>query len=249
MGEERTVQVRAGALTKAGTTQQAVAVSLGVKDRKLTQAELAQAERFAKAMGMPFEGLPALGAGETADNSQFQVTVALTDEHIGKLRGWDDDGVKLAFASAHKEIDGSAQLPLWYDQPAAFEWYENEFSTGNQVHGDPQRKEQVARDYKDKYGRNLEDDIDSRKAIDRIVKQLGASKGRPVEDWGKLLESVGKQSSSDVRAAVLALRRLSGAEVVSMSLSAKGVTAAAKPEASAPKTIGEVVGPLLSPPA
>jgi len=247
LGEERTVQVRAGSLTKDGVTQNAVAVNLSVKDRKLTQAELAQVERFAKGMGMPFEGLPTLGANETAEGSQFNVQVALTDENIAKLRGRSEDDVKLAFAAAHKEIDGNPQLPLWYDQPSTFGWYANELSFAN--NGDPQRKDMLVRDYKDKYGRDLQSDIDSKQAIDRIVKQLGASQGKPVEEWGKLLESVGKQSSSDVRAAVLALRRLSGAEVVSMSLDAKGVSVAAKPETSAPKTIAEVVGPLLSPPA
>ncbi|MCC6337318.1 MAG: hypothetical protein IT380_25400 [Myxococcales bacterium] len=247
MGEERSVQVRAGALTKDGATERAVAVSLGVKDRKLTQAELAQAERFAKAMGMPFEGLPTLGARETAENSQFQVTVALTDAHIDKLRGWGEADVRFAFAAAHKEIDGNAQLPLWHEDPQTFAWYEREVHQAQS--SDPQRQDMLRRDYQEKYGRNLGDDIDSSRAIDRIVKQLDASKGKPVDDWGKLLESVGKQSSGDVRASVLALRRLSGAEVVAMSLSAKGVTAAAKPEAQAPKTIADVVGPLLAPPA
>lgn len=247
IGEERNVQVRAGALTKDGVTTNAVAVNLSVKDRKLTQSELAQTERFAKAMGMPFDGLPTLGARETAENSQFNVQVALTDDHIGKLRGWDENGVRFAFAAAHKEIDASPTLPPWYDEPSAFSWYENEFTVF--ANSEPQRKDQVARDYKDKYGRDLSDDIDSKHAIDRIVKQLGDAKGKPVGEWGKLLESVGKQSSGDVRAAVLALRRLSGAEVVGLSLSAKGVTVAAKPEVAAPKTIAETVGPMLSPPA
>lgn len=247
MGEERSVQVRAGALTRDGVTEKAVAVSLGVKDRKLTQGELGQVERFAKAMGMPFEGLPTLGARETAENSQFQVQVALTDEHIGKLRTWDEKGVRFAFAAVHKEIDASPVLPPWHDDPAAFGWYETEYTVF--ANSEPQRKEQVASDYKAKYGRNLEDDIDSKKAIDRMVKQLDNASGKPVDEWGKLLEAVGKQSSSDVRAAVLALRRLSGAEVVAMSLTAKGTTVSAKPEVAAPKTIAEVVGPLLAPPA
>jgi hypothetical protein len=247
LGEERTVQVRAGSLTKDGVTQNAVAVNLAVKDRKLTQAELGQVERFAKAMGMPFEGLPTLGAKETADDSKFSVQVALTDANITKLRAWDDDGVRLAFAAAQKEIDASPTLPPWYDQPQTFGWYQSELQQATS--SDPARKDFLVRDYQDKFGRSLEQDVDSKKAIDRIVTQLDASKGKPVAEWGKLLESVGKQSSSDVRAAVLALRRLSGAEVVDMSLSAKGVTVAAKPEVAAPKTIADVVGPLLSPPA
>lgn len=247
IGEERNVQVRAGSLTKDGVTTNAVAVDLSVKDRKLTQGELGQTERFAKAMGMPFDGLPTLGANETTPDSQFHVQVALTDANIEKLRGWDENGVRFAFAAAQKEIDASPTLPPWYDDASSFSWYENEYTVFS--NSEPQRKEQVARDYKDKYGRDLSADIDSKRAIDLMVKQLGDAKGKPVGEWGKLLESVGKQSSADVRAAVLALRRLSGAEVVDLSLTAKGVTVAAKPEAAAPKTVAEVVGPMLAPPA
>lgn len=247
IGEERNVQVRAGSLTKDGVTTNAVAVDLSVKDRKLTHSELAQTERFAKAMGMPFEGLPTLGANETTPDSQFHVQVALTDANIEKLRGWDENGVRFAFAAAQKEIDASPTLPPWYDDASSFSWYENEYTVFS--NSEPQRKQQVARDYKDKYGRDLSDDIDSKRAIDVMVKQLGNAKGKPVGEWGKLLEAVGKQSSSDVRAAVLAMRRLSGAEVVDLSLTAKGVTVAAKPEAASPKTVAEVVGPMLAPPA
>lgn len=246
-GEERSVQVRAGSLSRDGVTTDAVAVALSVKDRKLTPAELAQVDRFAKAMGLPLDGLPTLGANEVAPDARMQVQVALTDANVDAMRAWDEQGVRFAFAAAHREIDAGAALPPWYEDGATFAWYASEHT--NNYGGDPQRPAQLAREYRGRYGRDLEADIASQRAIDLIVKQLDRTRGKPVAEWGPLLEAVGKQSSDDVRAAVLALRRLSGAEIVELSLSAKGVTAAAKPEAVAPKTLAEVVGPVLAPPA
>lgn len=249
VGEERSVAVRAGAVTKGGVTEQAVAVSLSVKDPKLTGAERNQLERFATAMGSPLAGLPAAPAnGDDLGKAEYQVSVALTGGDVAQLRQWGKEEISLAFANAHREISGDAQLPPWFDQKATFDWYKGQLHDA-QFGSDPQQRQNVERDYKDQFGRDLSKDIDSAEAIERISTQVLKSRGKPVEEWGKMLESLGKQQSSDVRAAALALKRLAGADVVSLSVTVGGKTVAAQAQGSAPKTIDEITGPLLNPPS
>lgn len=247
IGEERQVSVRAGSVTRNGTTEQGLTLSLKVQDPKLKQGELAQLDRFAKGMGTPLDKLPPLNGSGHAGKATYDVQVALTDSHLTQFRNRSPDDMKLAFGVALKEIDGSATMPLWLEDPSRFAHLKNDFEWNND---DTQRKDMAVREYKELTGgRDLGQDIESLAAIERMSKQAVKARGKPVAEWGKLLESVGKQSSRDVRAALLALRRLSGAELVSLNLNAGGVTATAKPEAAATKTIAEIVGPVIGPPA
>ncbi len=245
VGEERSVTVRAGSVTRGGATQQAVAVSLAVKDPKLTGEELVQLRRFGTAMGAPLDGLPApqanLGKGE------YQVTIALTGGDVERLRQGTDDELRLAFATAHQEIAGGAARPPWFDQQPTFDWYKGRAQDA-QLGNDPNAKQAAEKEYRAQFGRDLGKDIDSQLAIDAVVKQVGAARSRPVGEWGKVLEAIGKQPSGDVRAVTLALRRLSTADVVSLSVTAGGKTVSAQPQVAAPPTIGDVTGPLLNAP-
>lgn len=250
LGEERQVSVRAGSVTKNGNTDDAVALSLSVKDAKLTADELSQLDRFAKGMGSPLDGLPKAEAGKSYGKADYAVSVALTDAQVEKMSQWGDKDLRLAFAAAEKDIDGSATLPPWQTDPQTFAWYKEQLdSPANMGDGGNDAKTRASLDYKEKYGRDLQKDVDSANAIDAIVGQVVAKKGEPVSEWGGVLEALGKAPSTDVRAAALALRRLAGAEVVGLSVSMNGQTYAVKPEAAAPKTLADVVGPMLAPPA
>lgn len=249
VGEERSVAVRAGGVTRNGNTEQAVAVSLAVKDPKLTGAERNQLERFAAAMGSPLAGLPAAPAnGDDLGKAEYQVSVALTGGDVAQLRRWTKDDIALAFATAHREISGDAQLPPWHDQKATFDWFKGQYQDA-QFGSDPSQRQNVEREYKQQFGRDLSKDIDSAQAIERMSAKVIESRGKPVQEWGKLLESIGKQQSSDVRAATLALKRLAGADVVSLSVTVAGKTVAAQPQVAAPLSIDELTGPLLNPPS
>ncbi len=248
MGEERNVSVRAGSITRDGVAQDAVALGMTLKDPKLTSAELGQLDRFARAMGAPLEGLPRPADGADAGKADVRLEVAVSDEGLKKLSQWDGDSVRLAFANAQKEIDGSAGLPPWYDQPQTFGFYRTRYQTANSSpHGPSQQA--IAQEYKAKFGRDLSKDLDSARAVDDVTTQLESARGKPPDQWGPVLEAVGGQSSGDVRASMLALKRLAGAEVVTLSVSAQGKTVSATPQGAAPKSLAEVVGSVIAPPS
>jgi len=245
VGEERSVSVRAGSVERNGTTQQAVAVSLAVKDPKLTGEELQQLQRFGQAMGAPLEGLPA--AQNNHGKADYSVTVALTGDDVAKLRMRTVDDMKLAFANAHREIAGG-QTPPWFDQKPTFDWYKSKLNDA-QFGSDPGARQNVEREYKQQFGRDLSKDIDSEQAIEAISKQVVSARGKPVSEWGKVLESIGKQPSGDVRGATLALKRLASADVVGLSVNVGGKSIAATPQVAAPPSIADITGPLLNPPS
>jgi hypothetical protein len=249
LGEERNVSVRGGAVTKGGVTQNAIAVTLAVKDPKVTDTEVAQFGRFAAAMGQSVSGLPQVAAGGNVGEGGYQVQVALTDAQVKKLGAWDDDSMRLAFASAQREISGNAALPAWYSQPQAFTRFKNQYTMANGGSGHGPSQASISAEYRKQFGTDLQQDIASESAITDIAKQIDGARGKPAGDWGKVLEAVGQQASPDVRAAMLALRKLAGAEVVDLSLTAQGKTVAAQPETTAPSTLSDLVGPLLAPPA
>lgn len=246
MGEERSVSVRAGSVIANGDQQDAVALSLDVKDAKLTPDELAQLDRFSKSMGTPLDGLAKAKTGGKAD---YSVAVALTDPMVEQLGTHGEDDLRLAFAAAEKDIDGSASLPPYYTDPRTFAAYKQQYDdfANNDTGTNP--RQQAVSEYKQKYGRDLDRDVDASQAIDRIVKQIQAKQGQPAGEWGSVLEALGKSSSTDVRASSLALRRLVGAEVVGLSVSVGGQSFAAKSEGAAPKSLNDIVGPMLAPPA
>lgn len=245
VGEERSVTVRAGSIARGGTTQQAIAVSLAVKDPRLTGAELSQLQRFGEAMSAPLNGLPA--PQDSHGKADYAVTIALTGDDVAQLRTRSAEDMKVAFATAHREISGGA-MPPWFDQKPTFDWFKSQLHDA-QFGNDPSQRQNVERDYKQQFGRDLSKDIDSERAIEAIAKQVSEAKGKPVGEWGKVLEALGKQPSGDVRAATLALRRLASADVVSLSVNVGGKSITATPQVAAPPTIADVVGPLLNAPA
>jgi hypothetical protein len=247
VGEERSVNVRAGSVQRDGATQQAMAVTLAVKDPKLTGEELQQLQRFGDAMGAPLQGLPALRAD--FGKGEYAVCIALTGEDVAQLRSRSVDDLKLAFATAHRDIAGGV-MPPWFDQEAQFDWYKGRLRDAQlNAGGDPNARRNAIADYKQAYGRDLERDVDSERAIDAIARQVSEAKGKPIGDWGKVLEALGKQPSADVRAATLALRRVASADVVSLSVNVGGKASVAQPQVAAPPTIADITGPLLSAPA
>lgn len=246
LGEERQVSVRAGTVNRDGKSEQAVAVGLAVKDPSLTGEELAQLGRFASAMGAPLGNLPPTSGDKSLGKGDYALQVAMTTEGVAKLSQWGDDDLRLALASAQKEIEGSASLPPWYGEPQAFQWYRSQLASPSL---EPDRKNLVLADYKEKYaGRDLNRDIESANDLDRLVKATLDRRGQPTTEWGPVLEALGKSGSTDVRAAALALHRLAGAEVTLLSVNAAGANYTAKPAAAAPPTMAELVGPTLAPP-
>lgn len=90
-------------------------------------------------------------------------------------------------------------------------------------------------------------DLASLRARDEIAAAIVSSRGKPVSEWGDALSALGHGSSHEVRAAVLALNRLTDASVVSLSISANAASASKAAEAGGPKTAAEIVGPVLTP--
>lgn len=247
MGEERSVAVKAGELTKGGVTQRALAVSLQVKDTELKGPELDQYRRFGEALGAPFTGLPAPQGGDLG-KAKFTVQVAITTDDLARLSQWRTDDVALAFASAQKDIEGGA-MPAWYAQPNAFETWRRQYLAPPSGRNDAASvRSRLERDYKQQTGRDLSDDIATQRAVELIGKKLDQARGKPVEEWGGVLEAVGKQSSSDVRAAVLALNRMAGAQLVNLSLEGRGFNATAQPQAATPRALQDIVGEVMAPP-
>ncbi len=246
LGEERSVSVRSGSVTTNGDRQDAVALSLSVKDTKLTPEELAQLDRFSKSMGAPMEGLAQAKTGGKAD---YAVSVSLTDAQVEKLATWGEEDVRLALAAAENAIDGKPGLPPYFADPASFKAFKDDYTDPFPNSDGPDKKQEASREYKAKYGRDLGRDVEASEAVDRIVGQMMEKKGKAAGEWGSVLEAVGKSSSTDVRAAALALRRLAGAEVVGLSVNVGGQSFAATSEARAPKTLNDLVGPMLAPPA
>lgn len=245
VGEERTVSVRAGSVLRGDQRERGVAVTLNVKDRNLKAPEAQQLGRFAQAVGAPLEGLPTPKDGELGE-ARYDVQLALTDDNIEQLRKWQQADIVTAFAAAQKEIEGGAKLPPWYTKPEIFEHYRSELNMPR--NGDDGRPDPRA-EYRDRFGRELDADVDSAAAAQLIAKRVLEARGRPPEQWGKVLEAVGKQTSTDVRAAMLAMRKLSGAHVTQLQATVDGRTYAAKPMAAAPPSLATTVGTIMGPPA
>jgi hypothetical protein len=247
MGEERSVSVKAGELTKGGVTQRAVGVSLTVKDTELKGNELEQYRRFGEAMGAPLVGLPA-AAGHDLGKAKFTVQVAITNDDIARLSQWQTADVALAFASAQKDIEGGA-LPPWFANPQEFEQFRRQYNAPPSGRNDVASvRARLSREYERQTGRDLSDDLSTAKAVELIGKKLDQVRGKPVEEWGGVLEAIGKQSSADVRAAVLAMNRMAGAQLVNLTLEGRGFNAIATPQATTPRALQDVVGEVMAPP-
>lgn len=244
-GEERNVSVRAGALTQNGVSTHAMAVRLSVTDPAITSEELAQHTRFAKAMELDASTLPDAQSARGFGKGDYAVEVAATEAQLAGLGDRSADDIRLAFAVAQRDIEGGSELPPWFSQQEAFAAFKRRLATAVKPHSDVTST--VLRDYREKFGgRDLRRDIASANAVDHVLEQGLKAKGKPVHEWGRVLEAVGMQSSNDVRAGLLALRRLTGAQVTELSISVAGVRASTS--SGVPnKTLLDLVGDIMLP--
>jgi hypothetical protein len=254
MGEERSVSVRAGSVTRDGVETRAAIASLSIQDKKVTAAEQQQLANFATQVGSALA--PATAAG---GKGTFAVQVALTDENLTKLDGRSADDIKTAFSFAKGSLEGG--VAPWMDEtPAKVNTHyrhapqqtvKQEFADGERAldragHDDQGARESAIRDYQATTGRDLVADVGSHEAMNEIVEELVKARGKPVSEWGPALSTLGRQSSVDVRTALIALTRLADASMVSLEIAAHGVSLGAK-RADAPKSAAQIVGPILTP--
>ncbi len=247
MGEERNVMVRAGTLTTDGQTRAALSVRLAVSDRKVTANELAEQIRFANAMGVPTGDLPDPARAAKFGRGEMTVELAATHEQLRALGNIKPDDVRLAFATAQRDIEGAEALPVWFTQPEVLEQYRD--TLAQTVFRDSTRQDEnaVVSEYRNAYpGRDLRQDLATADAVKFALAQARSARDQPVEDWGKVLEAVGMQSSNDVRAGLLALHRLTGAELVQLSTRAGGARITAS-NGTAPKSLHDLVGSTMLP--
>ncbi len=244
-GEERNVSVRAGALTRDGVSEHALAVRLSVTDPAITSEELAQHTRFAKAMEMDAGALPDAASAKNFGKGDYAVEVAATEAQLAGLGTRSSDEIRLAFAAAQRDIEGDTQLPPWYSQKESFASFKQQLAMAVKPHSDSTSS--VLREYREKFGgRDLKRDIASGNAVDHVIEQGAKAKGKPVHEWGRVLEAVGMQSSNDVRAGLLALHRLSGAQVTELSINVGGVratTSSGVPNKSLLDLVGDIMLP------
>jgi hypothetical protein len=256
VGEERTLSIRAGSVSKDGVETKAALASLSIKDPKVTEGEQKELAAFASQMGMT---LPP--AGKAGGKGTFAVQVALTDANLQQLQQRSAEDIRTAFTFSKGSIEGSP-APWTNNTPAAVNPHyryapqklvKEEFRDGAQAwnsqatFGDPNgEKSTIVRDYKATTGRDLQSDVESQDAMNRIAEELVKVRGKPVTEWGPALSAIGSQNSRDVRTALVALNRLAGASLVSLSVDANGVAMNASPSA-APKSAADLVGPLLTP--
>ena len=97
-------------------------------------------------------------------------------------------------------------------------------------------------------GRDLWEDIDADRTAQVMSEQITALRGKPVEDWAPMLQALAERSSRDLRGAVLALKRLSGAEITGLSISSDKVKVSATPQGKVPQTMDEYVESVLAAP-
>jgi hypothetical protein len=250
VGEERDVSLRAGSV-KVGTGEEqlAIAVKLESRDERMHGAEVQHLERFSKALGLPLEGLPAVKPEQVDQDlgqGRYAVELALTNAQVKKLASWSPDDVSLAFASAQKEIDGSTVMPPWYSDRAKFDHFARQLRalkgtrSGN---ADEELKKEYRRVFP---GRNLGVDLQSERALEGLLTETANLRGKPVNEWGPLLESIGSQQSTDMRASILALRRLTGASVVMLDAEVAGQNASVRGESTSAASLDEQVGQLMS---
>lgn len=245
-GEERVVTVRGGSVTRGtGAPERAVALTLDVKDPKMTEQDISELRRFGELMGAPLD-LPKVAAGGDIGKAEYKFDLALSESDIIQLRQWTEADMQLAFANAHREISGSTNMPMWFAQPENFAWFKSEFQ--NATNDDPNRRDFLMKTYKEQGGGDLEKDIASQTAIQNMTRLAVEARGKPVEKWSSLLEVVGRSSSRDVRAVAVALKRLADADVANFALITSEKTISAKPQGSLAPTIAELTGPLLNPP-
>lgn len=255
LGEERSLSIRAGSVLKDGVETKAALASLSIMDPKVTQAEQQELAAFASQMGMT---LPPTGAA--GGKGTFSVQVALTDASLAKLQQRSAEDIRTAFTFAKGGLEGRP-APWTNETLAAVNTHyryapqktvKEEFREGSSAwerseYGDASnQRPTLSRDYKTTTGRDLQSDVESQEAMNRIAEELVKVRGKPVSEWGPALSAIGTQSSRDVRTALIALNRLADASLVSLSVSANGATVSAAPQA-APKSVGELVGPILTP--
>lgn len=256
IGEERTLAIRAGSVSKDGVETKAALATLSIKDPKVTEAEQKEMAAFATQMGMT---LPP--AGQTGGKGTFVVQVALTDANLQKLQERSADDIRTAFTFAKGTIEGSpapwtnnnlaAVNPHYRHAPQKMvkeEFRDGSYALQQQATiGDPNGdKSATLRDYKATTGRDLQSDVESQDAMNRIAEEVVKVRGKPVTEWGPALSAIGTQNSRDVRTALVALNRLADASLVSLSVDANGSTMNATPSA-APRSVGDLVGPILTP--
>jgi hypothetical protein len=222
-GEERVVTVRAGALTKNGVGNSALSVRMTVNDPNVFAEDLAQAQRFALAMGASTAGLPDPASSAAFGRGESTVEVAATDAQVLSLADKSADQVRLAFASALRDIEGAAVLPTWYENKPLFDSYRKQLRMANPSNKGADRTSSLLTAYaKQTGGRDLRRDIDSAEAVEHVIETAEKARGKPVQEWGHVLAAVGSQSSGDVRAGLLALHRLAGAQIVELSTTVAG---------------------------
>lgn len=256
LGEERSLSLRAGSVQQDGVETKAALASLSLKDPQVTEGEQRQLAAFASQLGL---SLPP--AGKAGGAGTMAVQVALTDANLQQLQQRSADEIKTAFAFAKGSLEGSpapwessalaAVNPNYRYAPQRS--VKEEFLEARKgledvaTFGDPDGdKAKLVRDYKATTGRDLQRDVESYDAMNRIGDELAKVRGKPVSEWGPALSAIGAQSSADVRTALVALNRLAGASLVSLSVDANGATVNAT-AAPAPKSAAELVGPILTP--
>lgn len=249
LGEERTVMVRAGALTREGKSQPGVMVQLNVSDGEMTSRELGEHLRFAALMGSSIKGLPDPKSEENFGRGNMSVLVSVTTAQLEVLAKKSPADVRHAFALAQRDIDGHKMLPPWYTNHEKFTEYKNRLNTsGREVSAaNPETTDNVLDYYKFEFeGRDLKKDIESAEAVELVLEQAADCRGKNVDDWGKVLEAVGMQATTDVRAGLLALNRLSGAQAVQLSMHVKKQRVTSSAGAALP-SIADLVGTLSLP--
>ncbi|MBX7113614.1 MAG: hypothetical protein K1X64_04705 [Myxococcaceae bacterium] len=248
LDEERQVEIRAGELIHDGEpAERAVAISLAVSDPRFTAFEVDEAARFARAMDTDL-ALPAMQKGTNLGKTKTELQAVLTTSHIERLLQRSPEDIRLANAAAHMEINGQKSLGPAFENPERFAYFRRRYLTPETGRQDEATlRVNASIQYAQEFpGRDLWEDIDADKTAQVMSEQITALRGMQVEDWAPMLQLLAERSSRDIRAALLALKRLAGAEITELSISSEKVKASATPQGKVPQTMDQFVESVLA---
>lgn len=233
-GQERTVGIFSGEVRRGGQRAQGVGISLEVDEKSLSRDENDELQRFGQLMGAPIQGMPHGALGRV----EHRTHVSLTDDGVARLGRVTGEQLRAVYGHVLGELQGKAP-PMWATDRRRFERVLAEY-----------RRQNVSERARMKYleGRNLKADIESYEAANAIARELEVYRGKPAAEWGPLLSAIGSQGATDVRAAMVVLHRMAGAELTKMEVQDGGQRYRSEVARLAPVTMAEVVGSIMDAP-
>lgn len=186
-----------------------VGVSLSVKNDTFNPDDAQQFNNFATAMGLDSSvRLPTTGPAEGTPGT-YSLELKLTQANLDALKGCDPNTLRKAYAQA---LAALGPAPGWDTQPQTFHDAKQAFREKQKSYGGLE----VQKEYKRQTGSGLGTDMASDTTMREVDEQLRRA------GLSSVLEAIGTASPVNMKALLMAVKQVAGAEVINLDATVGG---------------------------